>query len=163
MKESDRATVSKSAVEVNCFNCQTPFKVFPYKADKRNFCSIKCKQKYTVPLFLRAAHQATRGRKQTEEEIEKRRKSLPCGEAHHFWKGHNVQYRSLHMWVESKLGKPHMCEVCGKDGLSHRQYHWANLSGQYMRDLEDWLRMCVKCHRSYDREMKLLGVIEKAY
>lgn len=66
------------------------------------------------------------------------------------WKGDNVSYRTLHTWVVNKLGQPTKCEHCGKDGLSGHQIHWANKSRKYKRELDDWLRLCPKCHRKYD-------------
>lgn len=60
------------------------------------------------------------------------------------------KYRSVHQWVEVRLGKPHRCEDCGDETLKHRQYHWANVSGLYKRSLEDWKRLCVVCHKKMD-------------
>lgn len=67
------------------------------------------------------------------------------------WKGSNVGYRALHRWVEAKLGKPTTCEHCGATDLYHHSINWANKSGSYLRDITDWLRLCVKCHRLYDK------------
>jgi len=72
------------------------------------------------------------------------------------WKGDKVSYRSLHKWVERQLGKPRCCEDCGDKSLSHRQYHWANISGLYKRVITDWRRLCVRCHKTYDKQQKLL-------
>lgn len=66
------------------------------------------------------------------------------------WKGDNVGYGCLHAWVRKYLGQPTKCEHCGKDGLTGHQIHWANKSGEYKRNLDDWLRLCVKCHCKYD-------------
>ena len=68
------------------------------------------------------------------------------------WKGDKVGYRALHRWLEKKLGKPHFCEECGNKKLSHRQYHWANISGKYKRNIDDWRRLCVKCHKKFDKK-----------
>ncbi len=73
------------------------------------------------------------------------------GPDHPNWKGDKVSYRSLHYWVQRHLGKPKKCEDCGITDLRPRQYHWANISGKYMRDLSDWKRLCVKCHRKFDK------------
>lgn len=43
-------------------------------------------------------------------------------------------YRSLHIWVERQKGKPNHCEKCGD--TSDRRYHWANVSGEYKRELD---------------------------
>lgn len=68
------------------------------------------------------------------------------------WKGNKVGYWGLHKWVEKHLGKPHFCEHCGKRNLKHRQYNWANKSKKYKRVLSDWLRLCIKCHKAFDKK-----------
>ena len=72
-------------------------------------------------------------------------------ENHGGWKGEDARYRAKHMWVQKKLGKPHYCEHCKRSNLSHRSYHWANISKNYMRDVTDWIRLCVSCHKKYDK------------
>lgn len=83
--------------------------------------------------------------KQKPETIAKR-----IGEKNHEWKGDRVGYVGLHLWVKRNLGKPERCEHCEKDGLRGRAIHWANKSGNYIRDLEDWIRLCASCHTRYD-------------
>lgn len=65
------------------------------------------------------------------------------------WKGDDVGYRALHYWVERNLGKDSRCDHCGTTDPNIR-YHWANKSHNYLRDKNDWLRLCLKCHRRYD-------------
>lgn len=81
-------------------------------------------------------------------------KKRPSEEKSWVWKGDKVGYRGLHLWVSKHLGKPRTCVQCGISTLGARQYHWANISGQYKRDLNDWQRMCVKCHIQYDKITK---------
>ncbi len=71
------------------------------------------------------------------------------------------QYRSLHQWVASQLGRPSECEMCGC--TEKKRYEWANISGKYKRDTADWVRLCAKCHRAYDKagEKQSLKVGEK--
>ncbi|MFZ5845290.1 MAG: hypothetical protein ACOY0S_02370 [Patescibacteria group bacterium] len=58
----------------------------------------------------------------------------------------------LHNWVKKNLGRPTHCEICkSKD---KKTYHWANKSGNYKYDLNDWLRLCVSCHKKYDLRKK---------
>lgn len=38
------------------------------------------------------------------------------------------------------------CQVCGTEGYTEN----ANLSGEYLRDLDDFLEMCKSCHATYD-------------
>lgn len=73
-------------------------------------------------------------------------------EAHPNWKGDNVKYRALHHWVNNKLGRPKFCENCKNSKLNHRQYHWANISGNYKRIITDWRRLCVRCHKAFDKK-----------
>jgi len=85
------------------------------------------------------------GYKHTEESLLKMRE-----DKNPHWKGDRVGYVGLHMWVYKKLGKPDTCEFCEKTGLSGKQINWANRSGDYKRDLTDWLRLCASCHAKYD-------------
>lgn len=73
------------------------------------------------------------------------------GEKQWNWKGDDVGYSGIHSWVKKNLGKPTKCEYCGKDGLTGRQIGWANKYHTYKRNLNDWLRLCVKCHCKYDK------------
>lgn len=85
-----------------------------------------------------------------DSDIETRRiNKLPRREEHYEWKGDRVGYDALHRWVYKELGRPLLCDLCG-DNTSERMYHWANRSGLYRRDLSDWMRACVPCHKKYD-------------
>lgn len=77
------------------------------------------------------------------------------GEKQPTWKGENVSYRNLHRWIERQLGKPDNCSHCGKIGYG-RQMHWANKSRNYQRNITDWIRLCPKCHKAYDRNQLAL-------
>jgi hypothetical protein len=72
------------------------------------------------------------------------------------WKGEKAKYSAIHMWVRKMLGKPSLCENCGSDSRAPRYYHWANISGKYLRDLKDWARLCAKCHKAYDTRKRAL-------
>ena len=80
------------------------------------------------------------------------------GENNGMWTGGNIGrvqrgvdvYRALHSWVQENLGTPDTCEHCNKSGLKGHKIHWANKSREYKLDLNDWLRLCVPCHKSYD-------------
>jgi len=65
------------------------------------------------------------------------------------WKGENVGYRGLHRWVAKLKGKATTCEFCGKIGTG-KQVGWANKSGEYKRELSDWISLCGSCHNKYD-------------
>lgn len=76
------------------------------------------------------------------------------GEKHSNWKGDNVSYKGLHLWVRKALGKPSKCEHCGKNGLINSKntftIDWANKDHKYRRVKEGWIRLCKKCHHAYD-------------
>lgn len=67
------------------------------------------------------------------------------------WNGTEKDYKVLHNWVRSQLGTPDTCVNCQKTGLSGHGIHWANKSGKYLKDVEDWIRLCQDCHTKYDR------------
>jgi len=64
------------------------------------------------------------------------------------YKGDAVGMRALHNWVARKLGKPNKCQHCGT--VTAKRYEWSNISRQYKRSLDDWQRLCTKCHMNYD-------------
>lgn len=70
------------------------------------------------------------------------------------WKGEDASYFAKHIWMTGNYGNPKKCEHCGvlgkKTGRSW-SIHWANISGKYLRDTNDWLRLCAKCHSAFDR------------
>lgn len=77
------------------------------------------------------------------------------GKNHKSWKGSRVSYSGLHHWVVRNLGKPTVCEHCGKQGLKGRYIDWANKSHEYRRSLDDWIRLCRPCHKAYDKPERL--------
>lgn len=66
------------------------------------------------------------------------------------WKGDEVGYHALHEWIRNKRGKPNYCECCKTSVI--RRYDWANISKKYKRELSDWIRLCVPCHRKFDKK-----------
>ncbi len=95
-----------------------------------------------------------KGKKASKETIEKNRVAhlgKNVGEESPSWKGDDVGYSGLHMWVRKVLGEPEKCEHCYKNGLKGMQIHWANKSRAYLRDVSDWLRLCASCHKKYDK------------
>lgn len=81
----------------------------------------------------------------------KRIANLARDERNHNWKGDEVGYNALHTYINRKLGKPRECMDCGFTSDNGRQFHWANISGNYTRDLSDWERLCASCHYKKDK------------
>lgn len=71
------------------------------------------------------------------------------GELNPAWKGELTGYGGIHNWIRRHFGTPKKCEHCGMSD-KHKMYHWANKSGTYKRDKNDWFRLCVSCHKEYD-------------
>ena len=101
--------------------------------------------------FMRCGKNNPMYGKHMSDEAKKALRFCISGEKHWNWKGDEVKYRALHKWIENKRGKPHFCEHCKRSDLKHRQYQWANISRKYKRDITDWLRLCVKCHKAFDK------------
>ena len=64
------------------------------------------------------------------------------------WKGNNVGYMGRHYRIRNQYGDPEFCEGCGSE--ENQRYEWANISGKYKNDRNDWLRLCVSCHHKFD-------------
>lgn len=86
----------------------------------------------------------TRNFKHTEKTKEK----LSGSNSPH-WKGNDAGYHAKHYWVYRQLGKPNKCEFCGTEKA--KRFEWANKSGKYKREIEDWVRLCSSCHHTYDK------------
>jgi hypothetical protein len=68
------------------------------------------------------------------------------GAEHPRWLGDEIGYHNLHQWVSQHKTKTGKCSTC-----SHRGYtEWANISGVYLRDLDDYVEMCKLCHAEFD-------------
>lgn len=72
------------------------------------------------------------------------------GPSHPNWVGDKVSYSSLHAWVRQHKGIPQKCEHCGT--TKPRKYEWASIDHKYLRDLDNWVRLCTKCHRQMDKK-----------
>ncbi len=72
------------------------------------------------------------------------------GNNHIHWLGDKIGKKSIHKWVKYWKGVPNYCEMCGTN--EKRMYHWANIDHTYKRVLNDYISMCVRCHKKYDYE-----------
>lgn len=76
------------------------------------------------------------------------------------WKGENASFVSKHIVIHNRYGKADKCEnldckyprkdARGRMMMKPALYNWANLSGYYHRDMNDWVKLCVSCHRQFD-------------
>ena len=119
-----------------CLNCKKEY-LLSYKYSRKQrlaskYCSILCKNEST--------------------EFKEKERQSHKGILAYNYKGDKANYRSLHAWVVRWLGQPQTCSKCDKTNLSGHLIHWANKSGQYLRELSDWVRLCVKCHKNFDKK-----------
>lgn len=73
-------------------------------------------------------------------------------EDHVNWKGSKASYTAFHNRLNTRFGKPNHCQNCGRSD-NKTVYDWANLTGHY-HDINDYMRMCRRCHRRYDAARK---------
>lgn len=85
--------------------------------------------------------------KEHRENIAKAGK-LKHEENHNHWSGDAVGNKGVHAWVRRQKGRPNFCEIC--KSTTKKNYHWANIGHEYKRRLEDYVRLCVSCHKRYD-------------
>lgn len=137
-----------------CKHCNNSFNKLPKTGhkfwDRQLCCSQSCAAKYRGSPWLEK-HKIKKGQhigKKTE---------FKKGELRGFnnvnWKGNKVGYEALHSWAGRTWGKPQFCEHCKTS--ARRMYHWANISREYKRDRDDWLRLCVPCHTKYDSKPRV--------
>ena len=69
-------------------------------------------------------------------------------ERHPGWKGEEVGYHGLHKWVSRWKGLPSLCDNCGT--TQAKRFDWANIDHKYRRVLDDYIRLCAKCHFAHD-------------
>lgn len=56
---------------------------------------------------------------------------------------------SVHFWLKNHYGKASKCEFCGTKNTY--RYEWALKHGcEYIKDVNSYYQLCVKCHRTYD-------------
>lgn len=82
------------------------------------------------------------------------------------WKGNNISYVGIHAWLYRKFGKATKCEnkkcfyprtnAHGDILLKPKSFQWANKSGEYLRDIGDWMQLCTSCHKRHDAGLTIV-------
>lgn len=85
--------------------------------------------------------------------LSEEQKAKISGSNHGQWKGDNVGYEGIHDWVERRLEKTDMCQICNITP----PYDLANRSGKYLRNLDDWWWLCRRCHMVSDGRLRRLS------
>lgn len=125
------------------------------KTGRGRFCSTVCKKLWSIGKHFSKESEFKKGMKvffskEHRRKISEARKGHQdtVGNRNGMWKGDKVRYHALHHWIIRTYGKASTCEKCG----STNNVQWANKSFTYKRNITDWLRLCYKCHREYDRK-----------
>lgn len=71
------------------------------------------------------------------------------------WFGDRREYKKIHKYINKIKGKAEECIQCCDNTKS--RYHWANISGNYLLDPNDYESLCPSCHAKID----LSKVIER--
>lgn len=89
---------------------------------------------------------------------ESAKKRLSKPENNPNYKGNSIGYIGIHIWLRKTFGYPEKCEACSLIG-SKINNKWnivyAKIIGQkYERKRENFICLCNKCHRNYDKDEK---------
>lgn len=141
-------------VNKTCVVCGVEYQCWPFRKDSK-CCSVRCRKSYQKTSeyreLLRSKHLGKVISEETRKKISHSQKGKRTGKENHLWKGDNVGYRAMHDWIRREKGTPDICEHCGMIGsLEKKRLVWANKSHKYLRDINDWMRLCYPCHRKYD-------------
>jgi hypothetical protein len=122
------------SITLKCQECFKEFHPLAGRGKTSKYCSHKC---YSISLINKSS--LKKGRKYPHL----------SGENNYLWKGQGVGYGALHSWVRRHRGKPTKCEICGVSS-SEKRLQWANKSGKYLRNLNDFRPLCPSCHKKFD-------------
>lgn len=127
----------------NCLKCNKEFYTYPcrIKIGIGKYCSKRCSNSVT---------QNGKECRFKKGHIPSANRIMPYGDEHPLWKGDGVGYRGLHYWLRRVKGKPLVCEECGADKTTPKSIQWANISGFYFRNPNDYMALCSKCHKEFD-------------
>lgn len=126
------------------------------KIGRRKHLSEKHRKNIGLSLRGRSVSQTTRekisianmGRiganlgKKFSKETKLRMSLAQRGEKNANWKSENVSYSTVHKWLVRMYGKANHCVK----GHIAKKYDWANKTGKYLRDINDWHQLCRSCN-----------------
>lgn len=116
--------------------CGANFSVKKSREGKTKFCSKPCAYKFRSMPEQRKPYVIKNPKGKTGPNYN-----------HYLYKGDQAGYVSLHGWVKRHKVDPKKCEHCGATEI---KLQWSNKSHLYKRDLDDWIRLCIPCHKKHD-------------
>lgn len=123
----------KIRVERVCKGCGKKEMVYPSRLSNE-YCSRECLNKHKTSW-------------------NKGLKGFLEGEKSPHWKGNGVGYSGKHMWIKQIKGSANLyhCHFCGE---IKKVMHWANISHEYKREVNDYMSLCPTCHYKYDSQYR---------
>lgn len=88
----------------------------------------------------------------------KRGTATVWGERHGRWKGDAAGYHAIHKWIYRNKPRTGSCANCGVAG---KRTEFANVSGKYRRDVNDFRELCPSCHWDFDQRGRRLTPVER--
>lgn len=171
--------MKKNGKIIECGNCGKEIYRAKYQLKRRSFCSKSCSAKSTKNgfqkghppyIYERSASLKTKmrkiavensykpsfkGRKHSLASKEKMRQKMlgkRLGNKHPFWKGDEAEYSSQHQYLVRHFGKAGKCDNKNCKIDFPKRFEWALIHGRkYTKNREDYVQLCVSCHRKYDQ------------
>lgn len=104
----------------------------------------KCAQIYRGKLRI-----GTKLPEKTKEKMRETSRLMVENGTHHALSKGKPSYSAIHLWLRGKFGRANKCEFCDVKGKN--RYEYALKKGfLYERIRENFIMLCVKCHRDYD-------------
>lgn len=124
----------------------------------KSHCKI-CKNQLTVKYMMictkcgKIIHSSISNIRRRESTLCKscessKRMKQRVGEKNPNWKDDNVGYFKLHTYLRKYNPQPQYCQVCNQ---RTNNIELANLSGQYIRDINHFAYLCCSCHKTLDQ------------
>lgn len=129
-----------------CKYCSKECSAIGRKTGEYRECLVCCKEFYIIPAQIK--RRSTNGQYCSKECMYKSpiRNAKISSENHYLWKGEDTGYHAKHEWISRLLGKADICTICGSD----KRVEWSNKDHKYTRNVDDWQKLCHKCHHHYD-------------
>lgn len=106
-----------------------------------------------TPEIIEKYRKSHLGKKLSRENKENISKAI-IGDKNPRWAGNKIGYYGLHTWMRKTFGKANKCEL----NSIHKswRYEWALIKGKtYERKRENFIMLCLNCHRSYDKQKEV--------
>lgn len=100
-------------------------------------------------IMADAVNRGYKTSQETRKKISKNR-IYKTGKAHPKYKGLNGNYGTLHRWIKKEFINLEInyCENC--ETKVAKKFDCANISGDYLTTMDDWVYLCRQCHILFD-------------